>query len=86
MIVATTRLKLCSAIQGCRSPKTAYQNLIGKEVIIPFANRRILSLCERKTRLRTGCLKITPAHDPADYEIGKRHGLATINILTDPRQ
>lgn len=58
----------------------------GKFVIHPFNQRRIPIVCDPvlvDMEFGTGAVKITPAHDPNDYECGKRHGLEFINILND---
>ena len=62
---------------------TRFNHLIGKHVVLPFTNRKIPILGDEyvKSDFGSGCLKITPAHDPNDYEIGKRHNLEFINIL-----
>lgn len=62
-----------------------YQSLIGKTVELPLCNRRIPVVADDYVdpEFGTGCVKITPAHDFNDYEIGKRHDLELINILTD---
>lgn len=61
-----------------------YQSLIGKFVILPLVNRRIPIVGDEHADMEkgTGCVKITPAHDFNDYEVGKRHALPMINILT----
>lgn len=55
----------------------------GRHVMLPLQNRPIPLLCDEwaKPELGTGCVKITPAHDPNDYEVGLRHQLPMINIL-----
>ena len=60
-----------------------YRDLIGKTAILPLLKRRlpIVGAEEVDPEFGTGVLKITPAHDPTDFEIGKRCGLATVNIL-----
>ena len=60
-----------------------YRDLIGKTAILPILKRRlpIVGAEEVDPEFGTGVLKITPAHDPTDFEIGKRCGLATVNIL-----
>jgi len=60
-----------------------YQGLIGKTAILPILERRlpIVGAEEVDPEFGTGVLKITPAHDPTDFEIGKRCGLDTLNIL-----
>ncbi|MFO0331461.1 MAG: valine--tRNA ligase, partial [Bacteroidota bacterium] len=62
-----------------------YQNLIGKKVLVPFINREIPVIADDyvdKT-FGTGCLKVTPAHDVNDYEIGLRHKLPVIDTIND---
>ncbi|MBP6185327.1 MAG: valine--tRNA ligase [Saprospiraceae bacterium] len=61
-----------------------YANLIGKMVLVPLINRSIPIIADTYVdrEFGTGALKITPAHDPNDYEIGQRHKLETIDILT----
>jgi valyl-tRNA synthetase len=60
-----------------------YQHLIGKTVIIPFVNRRVPIIADEYVTMDfgTGCLKVTPAHDTNDYEIGLRHGLEIIDTI-----
>ncbi|MEZ6095447.1 MAG: valine--tRNA ligase [Pirellulaceae bacterium] len=55
----------------------------GRRLMLPLANREIPLIADvwPKPELGSGCVKITPAHDPNDYEVGKRHALAMINIL-----
>ncbi|NQY42654.1 MAG: class I tRNA ligase family protein, partial [Legionellales bacterium] len=61
-----------------------YKKYIGKEVLLPLTNRKIPIIADNKIdkEFGTGCVKITPAHDFNDYEIGLSHNLAPINILT----
>lgn len=61
-----------------------YQSFIGKKVIIPLVNREIPVIADPYVDITfgTGALKITPAHDQNDYEIGKKHQLPVIDILT----
>ncbi|MEL7120148.1 MAG: valine--tRNA ligase [Bacteroidota bacterium] len=60
-----------------------YQDLIGKKVIIPLINRAIPVIADSYVDIEfgTGALKVTPAHDQNDYDIGERHGLEVIDIL-----
>ncbi len=60
-----------------------FTHLHGKRVIVPMCNRSIPIIKDRYVDVEfgTGCLKITPAHDPNDYEIGQTHDLETIDIL-----
>ncbi|MBK2124139.1 valine--tRNA ligase [Fangia hongkongensis] len=61
-----------------------YQSFIGKKITLPITNRDIPIIADEYVEkdFGTGCVKITPAHDFNDYEIGKRHDLPMINILT----
>jgi valyl-tRNA synthetase len=62
-----------------------YKNLVGKKVLVPFINREIPVIADDyvdKT-FGTGCLKVTPAHDVNDYEIGVRHNLPVIDTIND---
>jgi len=62
-----------------------YKNLIGKKILVPFINREIPVIADDyvdKT-FGTGCLKVTPAHDVNDYEIGLRHKLPVIDTIND---
>ena len=61
-----------------------YQHLIGKKVLLPLADREIPIVADSyvDTEFGTGALKVTPAHDPNDYEIGLRHDLKQLTIFT----
>ena len=68
------------------NPKDArYQDIIGKTVMLPFVNREIPVVADEYVDMEfgTGVVKITPAHDPNDFEVGKRHNLPVINVLND---
>jgi valyl-tRNA synthetase len=86
LVVATTRPETVLGDTGVAvNPEDPrYKDLIGKEIILPLVNRRIRILGDEHADMEkgTGCVKITPAHDFNDYEVGKRHGLPMINILT----
>ncbi|CDM93096.1 MULTISPECIES: valine--tRNA ligase [Limnospira] len=60
-----------------------YQNLIGKTLTLPIMNREIPIIGDELVdpEFGTGCVKVTPAHDPNDFEMGKRHNLPMINIM-----
>ncbi|MEQ8904554.1 valine--tRNA ligase [Ekhidna sp.] len=60
-----------------------FKHLIGKKALVPFINREIPIIGDDYVELDfgTGCLKVTPAHDPNDYEIGQRHNLDTIDTI-----
>ncbi len=62
-----------------------YQDLIGKTLILPLVGREIPVVADYYVdkEFGTGCVKITPAHDPNDFEVGKRHNLPEINVLND---
>ncbi len=62
-----------------------YQDIIGKTVMLPFVNREIPVIADEYVDMEfgTGVVKITPAHDPNDFEVGKRHNLPVINVLND---
>ncbi len=62
-----------------------YKSLIGKKALIPLANRAVPIIADDYVKMDfgTGCLKITPAHDPNDFEIGKRHNLDFINVMNE---
>ena len=62
-----------------------YKDFIGKTCIVPFVNREIPIIADDYVDMEfgTGVVKITPAHDPNDFEVGQRHNLPKINILND---
>lgn len=62
-----------------------YQDLIGKMLKLPLTDREIPVVADKYVdkEFGTGCVKITPAHDPNDFEVGKRHNLPEINIMHD---
>ncbi|MER2002497.1 MAG: valine--tRNA ligase [Carnobacterium inhibens] len=62
-----------------------YQHLIGKTVMLPLMNREIPIVADDYVEMDfgTGVVKITPAHDPNDFEVGKRHDLPQINVMND---
>ena len=83
--VATTRPEtiLGDTAVAVHPEDERYQNFIGKKVIVPMLGREIPVIAdEYVTReFGTGALKITPGHDPNDYEIGQRHGLPVLSVL-----
>ena len=62
-----------------------YKDLVGKKVILPLVNKEIPIVADEYVDkdFGTGAVKITPAHDPNDFEVGKRHNLEEINIMND---
>ncbi len=86
VIVATTRPETMfgDAAVAVHPDDERYKDLIGKELILPLTNRTIPVIADAYVdpEFGTGCVKITPAHDFNDYDVGKRHDLPLINILT----
>ena len=86
LVVATTRPETMLGDTGIavnpQDPR--YSDLIGKAVMLPLVGRRIPIVGDEHADMEkgTGCVKITPAHDFNDYEVGKRHSLPMINVLT----
>ncbi|MBO4864395.1 MAG: valine--tRNA ligase [Eubacterium sp.] len=62
-----------------------YADIVGKTLLLPLVNREIPVIADSYVdkEFGTGCVKITPAHDPNDFEVGKRHNLEEINIMND---
>ena len=60
-----------------------YRDLVGKEVVVPFVERRVPVIADERVEMDfgTGALKITPGHDPKDYEIGRDHGLPELTVI-----
>jgi len=87
LVVATTRPEtmLGDTAVAVHPDDDRYQSLIGKEITLPLSNRNIPIIADDYVdpEFGTGCVKITPAHDFNDYEMGKRHNLPIINILND---
>ncbi len=87
MVVATTRPEtmLGDSAVAVHPDDSRYTHLIGKTIDLPLTNRQIEIIADDYVDMEfgTGCVKITPAHDFNDYEMGQRHNLEIINILTD---
>ena len=87
LIVATTRPEtmLGDSAVAVHPKDDRYTHLIGQEIILPIVGRRIPIISDNYVdpEFGTGCVKITPAHDFNDYEIGMRHELPMYNILDD---
>jgi len=83
--VATTRPEtmLGDTAVAVNPTDDRYQSIIGKTLTLPIMNREIPIIADEyvDASFGTGCVKITPAHDPNDFEMGKRHNLPFINIL-----
>ncbi len=87
VMVATTRPETLPGDTAVAvNPKDGrYAHLVGKKVILPLTGREIPVISDDYVdrEFGTGIVKITPAHDPNDFLVGKRHGLEEINIMTD---
>lgn len=87
VIVATTRPEtmLGDTAVAVHPEDERYQHLIGQTVILPILNRELPVIADEfvSREFGTGCVKITPAHDPNDFLAGKRHNLMEINVMTE---
>ena len=87
VVVATTRPETMLGDTGvCVNPEdTRYQSIVGKKVILPLVNKEIPIVADSYAEMEfgTGCVKMTPAHDPNDFEVGLRHNLEVIRVLDD---
>ncbi|HET7153635.1 MAG TPA: valine--tRNA ligase [Candidatus Kapabacteria bacterium] len=85
IIVATTRPEtmLGDTAVAVNPKDERYKNLVGKKVLLPLMNREIPIIADDyvDSSFGTGAVKVTPAHDPNDFEMGQRHNLPTINIM-----
>jgi valyl-tRNA synthetase len=86
IVVATTRPETLLGDTGVavNAEDPRYANLIGQHVVLPLVGRLIPIVADDHANMEkgTGCVKITPAHDFNDYEVGQRHRLPMVNILT----
>ena len=87
VIVATTRPEtmLGDTALAVNPEDERYQGLVGKTVLLPLVNKEIPVIADAYVdqEFGTGVVKITPAHDPNDFEVGRRHDLEVINVLND---
>ena len=87
VIVATTRPETMLGDSGvCVNPNDErYTSIVGKKVILPLVNKEIPVVADDYAEMEfgTGCVKMTPAHDPNDFEVGLRHNLEVIRVLND---
>lgn len=87
LTIATTRPEtILGDTAICVNPNDArYANLKGKEAIVPISDRKVPIIFDDYVDMEfgTGCLKVTPAHDTNDYDLGQRHKLDTIDIFND---
>jgi valyl-tRNA synthetase len=87
LVVATTRPEtmLGDTAVAVHPEDKRYMKVIGQKVILPLMNRKIPIIADGYVTqdFGTGALKVTPAHDPNDFEIGRRHGLEVVRVLDD---
>ena len=87
VIIATTRPEtmLGDTAIAVAPDDDRYSNLVGRSVILPLCNREIPVIADSYVEkdFGTGVVKITPAHDPNDFEVGKRHNLPIIKVMDD---
>ena len=87
LVIATTRPEtlLGDSAVAVHPEDERYKHMVGKEIALPLTDRNIPIITDFYVdpEFGTGCVKITPAHDFNDYEVGKRHNLPVINILND---
>src|SRR5882672_6990076 len=87
LVVATTRPEtmLGDTAVAVNPEDERYARLVGKKVLLPLMNREIPIIADAMVdrEFGTGAVKITPAHDPNDFEVGRRHKLAEIDVMTD---
>jgi valyl-tRNA synthetase len=87
MVVATTRPETMLGDTGVAvNPRDErYKDLVGKTCILPLMDREIPIVADEyvETDFGSGCVKMTPAHDPNDFEVGLRHNLESIRVMDD---
>jgi len=87
VIIATTRPETMLGDSGiCVNPNDErYTHIVGKTVTLPLVNKEIPIVADDYAEMEfgTGCVKMTPAHDPNDFEVGLRHNLEVIRVLDD---
>lgn len=87
VIIATTRPETLfgDTAVAVNPDDERYKNLIGKMLILPLTDREIPVVADEYVdkEFGTGCVKITPAHDPNDFEVGQRHNLEQIKVMND---
>jgi valyl-tRNA synthetase len=85
VVVATVRPEtmLADSAVAVHPDDDRFRDLVGREVVLPLVGRRLPIVADDyvRTDFGTGCLKITPGHDPNDFEIGRRHGLEEISVI-----
>ena len=85
--IATTRPEtlLGDSAVAVHPDDERYKDIVGKMLLLPIVNKEIPVIADPYVdkEFGTGCVKITPAHDPNDFEVGKRHNLPEINVMND---
>jgi valyl-tRNA synthetase len=85
VVVATVRPEtmLADVAVAVHPDDERYRDLVGKTVTLPLVGRELPIIADEyvKTDFGTGCLKITPGHDPNDFEIGRKHGLPELSVI-----
>ena len=87
LVIATTRPEtlLGDTAVAVHPEDERYRHLVGKTLVLPLVGREIPIIADAyvEREFGTGCVKITPAHDPNDFEVGQRHGLPIIKVMND---
>ncbi|HEY8478016.1 MAG TPA: valine--tRNA ligase [Chloroflexota bacterium] len=87
LTIATTRPEtiLADTAVAVNPTDPRYQGLVGRQVLVPLVDRPVPVVADAAVdpEFGTGALKITPGHDPVDFEVGQRHNLPTISVITD---
>jgi len=87
VVIATTRPEtMLGDVAICVNPKDKrYKHLKSKNAILPILNRKLKIIFDKKVdpKFGTGVLKVTPAHDPVDFELGREHNLEPINVMNE---
>lgn len=87
VIIATTRPETLfgDTAVAVNPEDERYKNLVGKMLLLPLTDREIPVVADEYVdkEFGTGCVKITPAHDPNDFEVGQRHNLEQIKVMND---
>src|ERR1041384_2318898 len=87
VVVATTRPEtmLGDEAVAVNPVDQRYQDLVGRKVLLPIRNKQIPIIADKAVdpKFGTGCVKVTPAHDPADYEMALRHHLPLTVVIRD---
>ena len=87
VVIATTRPETLfgDTAVAVNPEDERYKNLVGKTLLLPLTDREIPVIADEYVdkEFGTGCVKITPAHDPNDFEVGQRHNLEQIKVMND---